>query len=69
MSKPEEKKARQEPPPLKSVLSDVLSRSDMKPSAEPKPKEPKPEQPPESSKPKPFEVPEETLQSIFKEPL
>jgi hypothetical protein len=69
MSKPEEKKARQEPPPLKSALSDVLSRSDMKPPAEPKPKEPRSEQPPENSKPKPFEVPEETLQSIFKEPL
>lgn len=55
-----------EPPPLKGALADVLSRSDMKPAAAPAPK-PRAEQPVPDTKP--FEVPEGTLKAIFTEPL
>jgi hypothetical protein len=69
MSSKEEKPKPKHEPQLKGALSDVLSRSDMKPPAQPKPREAKPEPSPKGEGPKPFEVPQETLQSIFKEPL
>lgn len=65
---------KQQAAPLKSALADVLSRSDMQPSA-PAPKSQKKERPESAPKAetgpekKPFEVPEDTLKAIFNEKL
>ncbi|HWU24128.1 MAG TPA: hypothetical protein VN086_00010, partial [Candidatus Paceibacterota bacterium] len=68
------KGTKEEAPPLKGALADVLSRSDMKPASAvpaaepaPKPKAEKPAQ--EPAAPGPFEVPEDTLKAIFNEQL
>lgn len=72
-----------EPPPLKNALADVLARSDMQPASAPVAPAPKPRKDasaapatekaqPEKEREaagKPFEVPEETLRSIFNEKL
>jgi hypothetical protein len=59
------KEKKNEAPPLKGALADVLSRGDMSPAAEPKPKP----APAKEEGRKPYEVPEETLKAIFKEDI
>lgn len=68
------KGVKEEAPPLKGALADVLSRSDMKPTpaartVEPAPKPPKEHAKQESAANEPFEVPEDTLKAIFNEQL